>query len=129
MPSATDFLPSSMTEFMNLVRTTSPKRGSGRTSRFSGRRRRDIGFFLSLQPVPPQRRGLLRGGLLRPLGAVLGTGLAAILDALGVEHAAKDVVAHTGKIAHAPAADQDHRVLLKVMAFAGDVADHLALVG
>src|SRR3954451_13102479 len=52
MPSATDFLPSSMTEFMNLVRTTSPKRGSGRTSRFSGRRRRDIGVFLSLQPDP-----------------------------------------------------------------------------
>src|SRR5215213_8796066 len=52
MPSATDFLPSSMTEFMNFDRTMSPNLGSGRISRFSGRRRRDIGLFLSLQPVP-----------------------------------------------------------------------------
>src|SRR5579875_1077473 len=52
MPSATDFLPSSITLFMNLERTTSPKRGSGRTSRFSGGRRRDILHFLSLQPDP-----------------------------------------------------------------------------
>src|SRR5690242_10101681 len=51
MPSATDFLPSSMTLFMNLERTISPNFGSGRISRFSGRRRRDIGKFLSLQPV------------------------------------------------------------------------------
>src|SRR3954451_17514086 len=52
MPSATDFLPSSMTEFMNFDRTISPNFGSGRISRFSGRRRREIGKFLSLQPVP-----------------------------------------------------------------------------
>src|SRR5881628_829264 len=52
MPSATDFLPSSMTEFMNLESTMSPNFGSGRISRFSGRRRRDIGLFLSLQPDP-----------------------------------------------------------------------------
>src|SRR6476620_261546 len=59
MPSATDFLPSSMTEFMNFDRTRSPNLGSGRISRFSGRRRRDIGCFLSLQPVPEPVRGLL----------------------------------------------------------------------
>src|SRR4051794_13653700 len=130
MPSATDFLPSSMTEFMNLVRTTSPKRGSGRTSRFSGRRRRDIGrFSFSLQPDPPRRRGLLRGGLFGPLGAVFGTGLAAVLDPLGVEHAAKHVVADARKVANAATADQHDAVLLEVVALAGNVADHLALVG
>src|SRR3546814_11534723 len=43
MLSATDFLPSSMTLFMNLDSTTSPKRGSGRISRRSGRRRRAMG--------------------------------------------------------------------------------------
>src|SRR3954470_22670711 len=46
MPSATDFLPSSMTEFMNFDSTMSPNFGSGRISRFSGRRRREILLFL-----------------------------------------------------------------------------------
>src|SRR5260221_723434 len=61
--------------------------------------------------------------------AVLRTALAAILDALGVERAADDVVAHAGQILDAAAADQHHRVLLQVMAFAGDVARHLEPVG
>src|SRR3990170_1690501 len=108
MFSATDFLPCSITMFMNLVSTTSPKRGSGRISRFSGRRRRAI-FYDSL---------------LRPLGAVLRTALLAVLDALRVEHAAEDVVADAGKILHAAAADEHHRVLLQVMALARDVTDH-----
>src|SRR6266550_700560 len=129
MPSATDFLPSSMTEFMNFERTMSPNLGSGRISRFSGRRRRDIGLFLSLQPDPEHVRGLLSRGLFGALGAVLGAGLAAILDALGVEHAAQHVIAHAGKVAHTAAADQHDAVLLEVVALAGDVADHFALVG
>src|SRR3954452_11525545 len=48
MPSATDFLPSSMMLFMNFDSTTSPNFGSGRISRFSGRRRRDIYLILLL---------------------------------------------------------------------------------
>src|SRR5215212_495049 len=99
MPSATDFLPSSMTEFMNFDRTMSPNLGSGRISRFSGRRRRDIGCFLSLQPYPEHVRGLL-SWLFGALGAVLGTRLPAVLDALSVEHAAKHMVAHARKVAH-----------------------------
>src|SRR5690349_16552593 len=113
MPSATDFLPSSMTLFMNLDRTMSPNFGSGRISRFSGRRRRDIGY------IP----------LLRTLGAIFGAALATVLDTLGIENAAQDVVTHAGKVAHTTAADQHHRVLLKIMAFAGNIADHFALVG
>src|SRR3569623_3827065 len=128
MPSATDFLPSSMTEFMNLERTSSPNRGSGRISRFSGRRRRAIGKFLSLQPLPEPVRGLL-SWLLGTLGAVLGARLPAILDTLRVEHAAKNVVANARKVAHTAAADQHDAVLLEVVALAGDVADHFALVG
>src|SRR5690606_26359499 len=62
----------------------------------------------------PSLKGLI---LLRALGAVLGTALPAVLDALGVKHAAQDVVAHTGKVAHAAAPDQHHGVLLKVVAF------------
>src|SRR5438477_2967362 len=115
MPSATDFLPSNMTEFMNFDRTSSPNFGSGRISRFSGRRRRDIGRFLSLQPSPEHVRGLL-SWLFRALGAVFRAGLPAVLDPLRVEHAAKHVIAHAGKIAHAAAADEHDTVLLEVVA-------------
>src|SRR5436305_4873129 len=98
MPSATDFLPSSMTLFMNLERTMSPNLGSGRISRFSGRRRRDIGYFLSLQPVPELLGepcpGLTLVWLFRTLGAVFRAGLFAVLDALGVEDAAQHMVAY-----------------------------------
>src|SRR3954447_14860609 len=104
MPSATDFLPSSMTLFMNFDRTRSPNLGSGRISRFSGRRRRDIGKFLSLQPVPGPARGLL-SWLFGALGAVLGARLPAVLDTLRVEDAAKHVVANAGQVANAAAAD------------------------
>src|SRR6188768_29409 len=98
MPSATDFLPSSMTLFMNLERVMSPNFGSGRISRFSGRRRRDIEFpFFSLVR---NLSGAYSPELLGTLGAVLGARLAAILDTLGVEHAAEHVVAHAGKVTH-----------------------------
>src|SRR6476620_11844224 len=128
MPSATDFLPSSMTLFMNLDRTMSPNFGSGRISRFSGRRRRAIGLFLSLQPDPEHVRGLL-SWLFGALGAVLRAGLPAVLDALRIEDAAEHVVANAGKIANTAAADQHDAVLLEVVALARNIADHLALVG
>ena len=67
--------------------------------------------------------------LFRALGAVLGARLPAVLDALRVEHAAKHVIAHARKVAHTAAADQHDAVLLEVVALAGDVADHFALVG
>src|SRR6188472_2149120 len=128
MFSATDFLPSSMTEFMNFERTTSPNFGSGRISRFSGRRRRAIGYFLSLQPVR-NTSGAYCCRLLGTLGAVLGPRLLAVLDALGVEDAAKHVVANARKVADTAAAYQHDAVLLEVVAFARDVADDFALVG
>src|SRR3982751_2308769 len=113
---------------MNLDRTTSPNLGSGRISRFSGRRRRAIGLFLSLQPLPEPVRGLL-SLLFGALGAVLGAGLPAVLDSLRVEDATKHVVAHARKIAHTAATDQHDAVLLEVVALAGNVADHFTLVG
>src|SRR3954468_18494369 len=112
MPSAADFLPSYIREFMNLARTRSPNLASGVISRRSARWRRDI--YLSL---------------LRTLGAIERTALLAVLDALGVEHAADDMVAHARKILHAAAADQHHRVLLQVMAFAGNVGQRFETVG
>ena len=41
------------------------------------------------------------------------------------EFDAQDVVADARKVRHAAAADQDHRVFLKVVAFTGDVAHRL----
>src|SRR6185295_4754311 len=67
--------------------------------------------------------------LLRPLGAVLRPALATVLDALSVEGAADDVVAHARKVLDATAADHDHRVLLQVMTLARDVGHDLVAVG
>src|SRR5665213_627782 len=103
MPSAADFFPSYISAFMKRVMTMSPNLASGRMSRLTARRRRDIGSPL----------------LLRPLRAIQRTTLTALGDALGVEDAAQDVIAHARQILHAPAADQHHRVFLEVMALAG----------
>src|SRR5437899_12796870 len=113
MRSATDFLPSCIRQFMNLATTASPNLGSGRTSRLTAARRRDM--------------ALLR--LLRPLGAVFRAALAPVLDALGIMGAADDVIAHAGQILDPAAADQHDRVLLQVMTLARDVAGHLETVG
>src|SRR6185295_16405609 len=67
--------------------------------------------------------------LLRTLGAVLRTRLLAILDALQVQRAAHDVVAHARQVLDAAAAHEHHAVLLQVVAFAADVGDHLEAVG
>jgi hypothetical protein len=66
---------------------------------------------------------------LRTLGAVLGASLATLGDAGGIERTADGVVTHTRQILHSTTADQDHGVLLQIMAFTTDVADDLFLVG
>src|SRR3546814_432994 len=73
--------------------------------------------------------GHLISSLLRTLGAVFRTALLTVLDALGIQNAARDVVADAGQVANTAAANQHHRVLQKVVAFTGDVADHFTLVG
>src|SRR5690606_27169375 len=65
----------------------------------------------------------------RTLRAVLGAALLAVLDALGVENAADDVVAHTRKVLHAAATDHDDGVFLQVVTFARDVADDFEAIG
>src|ERR1700745_66552 len=74
-------------------------------------------------------RHLVCSRLFRTLRAVLRTALLTILDALGIEDAAEDVVTHAGQILDATAADHDHGVLLKVMAFTRNVADDLEAIG
>src|SRR4051794_39083905 len=122
MFSATDFFPSSMTLFTNLERTISPNFGSGRISRFSGRRRRDIGIpFSSAVSGTFCSPGAYSLRLLGALGAIFGTRLPAVLDPLRVEHSAKDVIADARKVADTTAADQHDAVFLEVVAFARDV--------
>src|SRR6478752_5424243 len=74
-------------------------------------------------------RHLICSRLLRTLRAVLRTTLLTVLDALGIEDAAEDVVTHAGQILYFTYSYHDHRVLLKVMAFTRDVADHFEAVG
>src|SRR3954466_8745139 len=68
-------------------------------------------------------------GSFRTLRAILRPALLAVLDALGIEDAAENVVTHAGQILDAAAADHDDRMFLKVVAFARNVADHLEAVG
>src|SRR4051794_16915553 len=70
--------------------------------------------------------GPLRGiSALLLLGAVAAASLLTVLDALGVEGAADDLVADTGKVLHPAAADEHDRVLLEVVAHARDVSGDL----
>src|SRR5258708_20639572 len=113
---ATDFLPWYIRQLMNLVTTGSPNFASGRPCRLTAARRR------AMAGPPPSY-------LLRPSGAVFGPALAAVLDALGVEGTADDVIAHARQVLDATAADEHDRVFLQIMALAGDVARHLEAVG
>src|ERR1700722_15100137 len=78
-----------------------------------------------------RRRGMILG--LGPLDAVLRALAVAIYfvgggrsdGAGGVERAADNVVANTGKIFDTASANQDDRVLLEIVPFAGDVRRHL----
>src|SRR3954452_9636518 len=66
--------------------------------------------------------GPLRGmSALLLLRAVAAAGLLTVLHALGVQRAAHDLVADAGEVLHAAAADEHDRVLLQVVADAGDV--------
>src|SRR6478735_8959855 len=59
------------------------------------------------------------------LGAVAAASLLAVLHALGVERAADDLVADTGKVLHTAAAHEHDRVLLQVVTNARDVGRDL----
>src|SRR5580700_199737 len=67
--------------------------------------------------------------LLLAFGAVLAAALLAVLGSGRVEGAADDVIADTGEVANATAADEHDRVLLEVVADAGDVRGDLDLGG
>src|SRR5471030_2208895 len=115
MCSAADFLPLCMTTFMNFASMSLWNFGSGRMVRLGAAARRDILYIPLL--------------FLRALGAVLGATLLAVADPGAVQRAAHGVVANARKILDAAAADQHHRVLLQVVAFAADIARDLVAIG
>src|ERR1700737_1734654 len=125
MPSATDFLPARMTEFMNFETTTFPYFGSGLISRFSALWRRDIGSSFSLFSLAQRKTTQSLGSFC----SVLGAPLLAVFHALGVEYAAQDVVAHARQVLHAAAADHHHRMLLQIVTLPRDEADPPQAVG
>src|SRR5579871_180091 len=103
MRSATDFLPLLISTFTNFATSTLPNLGSGRTSRLGTSLRRGIPSQSRFSPAAQQKRKAShspawRGGRaasaplrrLRPLRAVLGAALLAILHPLQVEAAAHD---------------------------------------
>src|SRR5690606_40531281 len=124
--SATDFLPLYITMLMKRAMVSLPCFGSGSTERCGVFPLRDI-VLVPFQYLFEGRKGT--GSALRTLGAVLGAGLLALGHAGGVERAAHGVVAHAGEVLDAAAADQHHRVLLQVVAFAAEVGDDLVAVG
>src|SRR5215207_7362309 len=70
--------------------------------------------------------GPLRGmSALLLLRAVTAASLLAVLDTLGVERAADDLVADAGEVLHPAAADEHDRVLLEVVAHTRDVSGDL----
>src|ERR1700676_1914400 len=73
--------------------------------------------------------GPLRGtsGLL--LGAVTATGLIPLTNARCVQRSADHLVSDTGEVLHTPTTHQHDRVLLEVVALAGDVGGHLEPTG
>src|SRR5678815_2473635 len=107
MPSAVDFFPACINEFVNLATSLSLNFGSGMIFRLGTSRRRGM--------VIPLRLGTLHA-VLGALAVAVGlVGGARPRRARRVERAADDVVANSGQILHAAAADEHHAVLLQVV--------------
>src|SRR6476660_72466 len=102
MRSAVDFLPSTSTLLMSWVTSGEPYTGSSTSGR------------LGAGPL----RGIL---LLLHLCAVAAAGLLTVLDTLGIEGAADDLVADTGEVLHTTTTNEHNGVLLEVVAYTGDV--------
>src|SRR5262245_46486310 len=135
MPSVMPRFPSRIMLDMNFVTMRSAYFGSDSTSlRLTSPLR-----GMRMQPRPPDGRdtgrlarartsGAQPSGLLGSLGSVLRAALATVLDADRVERPADDVVADARKVLHAATPDEHHRVLLEVVADAGNVGRDLDAV-
>src|ERR687884_1570752 len=110
MASATERLPSTSTLLISWVTRGDWYTGSATSGRRGAGPLRGMSALLLLRAVP-------------------AASLLAVADALGVQRAADDLVAHAGEVLHTTAAHEHHRVLLQVVADAGDVGGHLDAAG
>src|SRR5512143_2661283 len=92
---------------------------SGVTSRLIARLRRDI----TQNSIPG-----LGSSLLGTLGTVLGSALLAVFHTRRVQASPDNMIADTGQVLDAAAANHDHRGLLELVAFAGAVGCDLDAV-
>src|SRR5690349_4227039 len=103
MRSAVDLLPSTSTLLISWVTSGEPETGSDTSGR------------LGAGPL----RGIL---LLLHLCAVAAASLLTVLNTLGIEGTADDLVADTGEVLHTTTTDEHNGVLLEVVANTGDVS-------
>src|SRR5690242_16987341 len=90
---------------------------------------RGISSSLSYRNSAPCGARQQRSSALFLLRAVAAAGLLAVADTLGVERTADDLVTDAGQVTHTTAADEHDRVLLQVVADAGDVGRDLDAAG
>ena len=115
---------------MNFATTTSLNFGSGRISRLRTNFLRPIynpylilrNYYLRLElrAAAAAPRGFLR--------AVFGAALFTISDALSIERSANSMITNTRKIFHTASADQNDRVLLKIVADARNVGSDFVTI-
>src|SRR5262249_45995674 len=74
-------------------------------------------------------RFLSVNGLFGPFRSVLGSPLAALVDADRIKGSANDMVTHARQVFDAAAADQNNGVFLQIVAFAGYIGGYLDAVG
>src|ERR1700722_12608757 len=142
MPWAVDFLPPHIMEFTNLVTSVDPYTGSGATSRFAmcpflginPQNSRAFALFAisaatALLQNPEERSLFLRCAALGALCAVFRPALRAGSHAHRIQSSPDHVITHSGKILNAAPADEHNRVLLQVVADAGNVSGHFNPVG
>ena len=82
-----------------------------------------------IQVLFGQAKILLLLASLGTLCAVLGTALHTAIDTLSIQSTTDDVVTDTGKVLNTAAADQNHGVLLQVVANTGNVSGNFHTVG
>src|SRR6266568_4605848 len=110
MRSATERLPSLSTLLTSWVTSGEPYTGSEINGRFGAGPLRGISALLLLR-------------------AVAAAGLLAVLDALGVQRTADDLVANAWQVLHPATTHEHHRVLLEVVPLARDVGRDLDAAG
>ena len=111
MRSATLFFPFFIRELINRATSTLWNLGSGSTCLFTVFRRRDIESYFCNPKL----------WFIRLSGAVLRSPLPAFFHPACVQNASDDVISNPWTILDASAPDQNDRMLLKIVAFTGNI--------